>query len=52
MPRAAPGEEVKRTAEECNIAADRLAACQTADGLVDNRLENGGGTDPLWLRLR
>ncbi len=41
--RAQLREKMKRTAEKCNIAADRLAACQTADGLVDNRLENGGG---------
>ena len=41
--RAQLRKKMKRTAEECNIAADRLAAGQTADGLVDNRLENGGG---------
>ena len=41
--RAQLREEMKRSTEKRNIAADRLAACQTADGLVDNRLENGGG---------
>ena len=37
------GEEMKRTAQESDMSADRLAAGQAADGLVDNRLENGGG---------
>ena len=41
--RAQLREEMKRSTEKRNIAADRLAACQTTDGLVDNRLENGGG---------
>ncbi|MFQ8840064.1 MAG: hypothetical protein ACLR8P_02950 [Clostridium fessum] len=34
---------MERAAKKCNGAADRLAAGQTADGLVDNRLENGCG---------
>ena len=38
---------MKRSTEKRNIAADRLAACQTADGLVDNRLENGGDRSSL-----
>src|SRR5699024_2529007 len=36
------GEEMQRTAEECNMSADRLSACQTADCLIDYRLENRG----------
>ena len=36
-------EKMKRTAEKCNIAADRLTACRPLMVLVDNRLENGGG---------
>ena len=38
--RAQLREEMKRSTEKRNIAADRLAACQTTDGLVDNCLEN------------
>ena len=37
------GEEMKRTAEEGNMAADRFTAGKAADRLVDHRLENGGG---------
>ena len=37
------GEKVKRSSQECHMAADRFTAGQAADGLVDNRLENGGG---------
>ena len=35
------GEEVQRTAEEGNMAADRFAAGKTGDGLVYHRLKNG-----------
>ena len=41
--RAALGQEVQRAAEESDMAADRLAAGKTGDGLVDDRLEDGGG---------
>ena len=34
-------EEMERSAEECHMSADRLAAGQSADGLVDHRLEDG-----------
>ena len=34
---------MERTAEKCYVSADRLAACQTGDGLVYHRLENGSG---------
>ena len=37
------GQEMKRTAEKCDIAADRLSTGKTADRLVDNRLKNGSG---------
>ena len=37
------GQEVKRTAQEGDMTADRLAAGKSGDGLIDNRLENGGG---------
>ena len=37
------GKKVERAAKKCYGAADRLAAGQTADGLVDHRLENGCG---------
>ncbi len=30
-------------AEERHMSTDRLAAGKTADGLVDNRLKDGGG---------
>ena len=33
---------MKGASQECYIAADGLAAGQTADGLIDYRLENGG----------
>ena len=36
------GEEMKRTAEKGHMTPDRLAAGQTADGLVDHSLENRG----------
>ena len=34
---------MQRTAEERYVSADRLAAGETADGLVYHRLENRGG---------
>ena len=34
---------MQRAAEKRNVTADRLSAGKTADGLVDNRLENGCG---------
>ena len=36
-------QEVKRASQEGHMAPDRLAAGQTADGLVDYCLEDGGG---------
>ena len=36
------GEEVKRSSQECYMAADRFTTGQAADGLVDHCLENGG----------
>ena len=33
---------MQRTAEECYVSTDRLAAGKAADGLVYNRLENRG----------
>ena len=36
-------KEVKRTAKECNVTADRFTAGKTGNGLVDNCLENGSG---------
>ena len=36
------GEEMKRTSEKGNVAADRLTAGKPADRLIDHRLENGG----------
>ena len=35
------GEEMKRSSQKGHMAADRLTAGQTADGLVDHCLENG-----------
>ncbi len=37
------GQEVKRTAEKCNMTADRFSAGKTGDGLVYNCLENRSG---------
>ena len=37
------GEEVQRAAEEGDMAADRLAAGETGDGLIDHGLEDRGG---------
>ena len=36
-------QKVKGTAEKCNMAANRLAAGKTGNGLVYNCLENGSG---------
>ena len=33
--------EVKRAAEEGDVATDRLALCEAGDGLIDDRLEDG-----------
>ena len=35
-------EKVKRSSQECHMAADRFTTGQAADGLVDHCLENGG----------
>ena len=37
------GQKVQGAAQEGHMAPDGLAAGQTADGLVDDRLEDGGG---------
>ena len=37
------GKKMKRSSQESHMAADRFTAGQAADGLVDDRLENGGG---------
>ena len=37
------GKEMQRSAQERDVSADRLTAGQTADRLVYDRLENGGG---------
>ena len=34
-------KKVQRTAEKCDMSADGLTAGKTADGLIDNCLENG-----------
>ena len=36
------GQEMKRTAEKCDMSADGLTAGKAADGLIDNCLENRG----------
>lgn len=36
-------QKVKGTTEKCNMAANRLAAGKTGNGLVYNCLENGSG---------
>ena len=36
-------QEVQRSAEERDVAADRLAAGKAGDGLVDDRLKDGYG---------
>ena len=45
-------QEMQRAAQEGHVPADGLAAGQAADGLVDHRLENGGGQILLWWRPR
>ena len=32
-------KEMKRSSQESNVSADWFSACQSADGLIDNRLE-------------
>ena len=34
-------KEMKRTAQKCDVPPDRLSTCQSTDGLIDHRLENG-----------
>ena len=36
-------QEMQGAAQESDMAPDGFAAGQSADGLVDDRLENGGG---------
>ena len=37
------GQEVQRPPHQRDIAADRPSLGQTADGLIDDSLKNGGG---------
>ena len=41
------GKKVQRTSEKRHMAADRLSAGKTGDGLVDNRLENDAARSSL-----
>ena len=42
------GKKMKRSTEEGDMTADRFAAGQTTDGLVDDCLENRSEKGPPW----